>query len=732
MVREPNGIPDAYFLSAITKFLVWCGLLGKSEESDLEKGKKGSEKPGHKYIRRKPKKTGKAGYDYIYKEPEGKGPKKDENGKKPTMMEQLAAIIGKKQGGEEEKKPKKQFPWDEFSAVPPDMPDFRKGMTAAQWTAELDRMVTKEVANSFSYLDDADYDLLNDRDKPNSLYVDMAIKMIESARSAYSSNAETREGLLVENKKLDDNAQREVKNGIIIASAAICNIAHMTSVFNSSIAENVFDNYASKLDSDKFRLSHYSKFDKLSTVVAVTKNNLEYLNDSMQNIQWLQGSDPKLDWLVDKVYEAADELMTARNRFAKNGLRFFVDQLTPRLESLKDAEEVQSTLKLIEQFEMFINEVIHSSTTARNLGVFANQWNMKQKGVYDSASRFSAYATGKVLDKIKSLESLGNDDILSEYIEDVAKNPAFAFLSMSPTNEPFRVSEQVFSYIDMHGMDKYYQDMVFLTGGRKAAKIKNASPEHLRATNIANHYPDSIATLTKAYNGEDVYHDDDALFQSEQAGGGMGSLKKGKYAAIYTAMNTMILMNKNAPMASKVPAFIRMWSSASHNSLMSNAIEEFVNEKGIDRGSYVNYHIATNRTVSPRRQSTRDALAETIKGVYNNTQKEMGSKSKKLFRGNGDSEIKSIASSWTPVDHIAANFGHVVSMVEAPAESILLANTLENEDYWSYPNEREYVLVPGLLSADKKLQPEQLLSDQRQKILDSKLELDAEAYSEAY
>lgn len=730
MVREPQGTPDAFFLAAITKYLVWSGLF-KSEESDLEKGKKGSEKPGHKYLRRKPSKKGQ-GYDYIYQEPKGKGPKKEDGKKKPTMVEQLAALIGKKQGGEEEKKPKKQLPWDEFSTVPHGMPDFKKGITAAQWRSKLDQMVTSNVNGYIHNLDDADHDMMNDPTRHESLYANVAMNMMDGVRNAYAATQTARDEIIIENKKLDDRAQSEVKGAIITASHALSNINHMTAVFNSSVTELIFDNFASKIENGRFK---FSKLDKLSGIIASAKNNLEYLNESMQDIKWLQGSDPKLDWMVDQVYEAADGMMKARNRFTKNGLSFFIDQLSPKLESLKDAEEIGDSLKLLEQFEIFINEVVYSSTTASRLGVFANQWNMKQKGMYDGASRFSAYASGAIVDKVKGLEELGDDDILKGYINDVAKNDAFSFLSMSSSNEPFRMSEQIFAYVDMHGLDKYYQDMVFITGGRKEATIRNASPEHLKSTNAANHYPDCIATLTKAYNGEDVYHNDDALFQSEQSSGGIGSMKKGKYAALYTAMNSIVLLNKNAPIESKVPAFVRMWSVASHNSLISNAIEGFVDEKSIDRESYVNYHVASNRTVTPKKPAIKDTLAETIKSIYGHTQESLKKRKNEpiqLFRGNGDSEVKSTVSSWTSRDHIATNFGHVVSKVWAPPETVLIANSIENEDYWSYPQEREYVLVPGVLSADKKLQPEQLLSEQRQSIMDKKIEGAAEIYNEGY
>lgn len=736
MIREPRADMDSYLLSAITKFLSWNGMLGKSEEiEDLEKAKKGEERHGHKYIRRKPKKSGKAGYDYIYQEPKGKGPKKAESGKKPSLIEQLAALVGKKQGGEEEKKPKKQFPWDEFASTPPDMPDFKKGTNASQWVNILNSMVTSAVNSQLGDLDDADYDMMNDPLNVNSFYADAAIKMLDSVENRYSASESDIDEIKVENNKLADNAKREVKRAIISASFVLCNINHMTAVLNGSIVENVFDNFSYKMNGDRWRSSTYVKMDELSAISVMVKNRLGRLNETMQNIKWLQGSDPKLDWMVDQVYEAADNLMKARNRFSKNGLKFFINELTPKIESLKDAEEVDSAGKLLEQFEIFINEVIYSSTTSRTLGVFANQWNLKEKGIYDGASRFSAYAAGKIVDKIKGLESLGDDDIIKGYIQDFTKNNAFDFLTMSPSESPFRVSEQIFSYIDMHGMDKYYQDMVFFTGGRDSG-VKTVDPFDISSVNKANHYKETVTTLTKAYNGENVYHDDDALFQSEQSNGGMGSMRKGKYAAIYTAMNTMILMNPNSPIESKVPAFIRMWSLASHNSLISNAIEEFVQDKGIDRGSYVNYHIASNRTVMPRRAAVKDALGDTIGKIYKNTQEELADATRgpvSLFRGNGDSELKSAVSSWTSIDHIAASFGHIVSKVDAPIESILIANNDDfNESYWTYPQEREYILVPGLLTADKKLQPEQLLSEQRQSILDKKLEHDAEIYNEYY
>jgi len=62
--------------------------------------------------------------------------------------------------------------------------------------------------------------------------------------------------------------------------------------------------------------------------------------------------------------------------------------------------------------------------------------------------RFSTYAAGKIVDKIKGLESLCDESIIQSYIEEIGKSSAFDFLTMSQSQEPFRMSEQVFSYID--------------------------------------------------------------------------------------------------------------------------------------------------------------------------------------------------------------------------------------------------------------------------------------------
>ena len=718
MVREPNGVPDAYFLAAITKFLVWCGLF-KSEETDLEKAKKGEERPGHKYIRRTPLPAG--GYKYIYKEPEQKGPKKeDEKKPKGGIMEQLAALLGKKQGPTEEKKPKKVLPFQEFPVAPEGMPDFRKGFTAAQWIAELDRMVTSSTHGFIASLDDADYEMMNEPLRYNSTYADQVVKMLDGAGDQYSSQDVHSQEILVDNKKLDDRASAEVKKGIITASSCLSRVKHLTASLNSSLTERVFSNIAAKLDAG----ASHNKLDKLITITSTVKNQLENIDSLMRDIKWLQGGDPKLDWMIDSTFKAVDELMVARNRFVKNGFKFYIDQLTPKLESLANAEEISDSLRLLEGFENFRHESMYSSTTSRENENFANQWNMKQRGIYDGACRFSAYASGKLVDKIKGLEDLHDDKILQGHINEMAKSPAFAFLSMSQHISTFQVGEQVFSYIDMHGIDKYYKDMVFLTGGRRAQ---------------TDHYKNFVDVLTRAYKGEDVYEDEDVKDIATYLGDAMGSQVKNHPAAtMYTAMNTMLLLNKNTPITSRAPAFIRMWSVASHNSLMSNALEEFVSSKKIDRGSYVNYHVASNRSITPRRTSVKEGLAHTANEIYTYSQDLMKTSDEykkdtvKLYRGNGRSEVKSVASSWTPRDDVAVHFGDNISVVDAPKEAVFLFNDFMNEEYWTYPNEREFVLMPGLLPADKKLHPEALPSTARQNILDKELEKQAEVYGENY
>jgi hypothetical protein len=715
MIKEPNTM-DNYLLAALTLFLNWCGLItnpiGKSEESDLEKAKKGEQKPGHKYIRRE----GVSGkYKYIYKEPQAKGPKKADEKKKGkgSLLEQLVAALGKKQGGGEEKKPKKESPFKEFSTIPKEMPEFARNVSAAQWMADIDR---RGIALSKNDFDDADIDMMNDPNS-NTSYLDGLLKMISARPQQFNVD------INIDNKKLDDGAKREVIKAITSASSIMANIKGLANIFNGGVAEKVYENLSEKIEkADNF---NYSNLDKLITAVAHIKEHIDYMGRDINDMKWLQGSDPKLDFVVDGVFEAVDGLMRARNRFTKNGLKFYINNITPVVESLRDAEEVYKASMLLQNFGNFIHEAIRVSTTARETESFTNQWNLKEKGIYDSSIRFYSYAAGKIVDKIRDIDNLGDDNITRNYMKKMVKNDAFTFLSMSPTDSPFRIAEEVFSYVDLHGFDKYYQDMVYFAGGRggfEKAKEKE-------------HYDHIVADLTNAYNGGDVYWNDESLHHAEKMGVGIGSMKKGKMAAAYSALNTMILLNKNVPAASKSLAFIRMWSSASHGSLISNAVEEFVKAKGIDRGTYVNYHIASNRTITPRRNSVKEALANSIDIVYKDTQHILADDKKnkiKLYRGNGQGEIKSVTSSWTIREDVAVQFGSAVSMVEAPRESILLAYDIGNDSFWTYPHEREHVLVPGLLTADKRLNPQTISDAERQAIIDKQLEEEAQAYSGGY
>lgn len=740
MVREPNNM-DSYLLAAITMFLSWCGLMpwGKSIES-LAKDKKGSERPGHKYIRRIPLPQG--GYKYIYKEPEGKKGTKPEE-KPKGVMAQLAELLGKKQaGGEKEKKIKKELPFDEFSTVPKDIPDFRKGMSAVQWMAEMDRMVSMYTNEFINGLDDADYEVMNDPKNSQNMNAYAAISMLDRARDKYGFHEPTFANILVENKSLSETAQREVKRSILIASSVVARVNHLTTTMNSSLVEKIFDNIGSKLDAG----TTPSILDAIDRVVSTLSMHLQSMGTSIKDLKWLQGSDPKLDWMIDKAFESVDELMKSRDRFIKNGLKFYVNRLSSLVESLKDAEEINLAIKIFENFESFKEETIQSTVTARHFESFANQWNMKQRGIYDSASRFSAYVAAKMIDKIRSLESLGDDNILKNHIENLAKSPSFVFLSMGRSNRSFGLSEQIFSYIDLHGMKKYYEDMIYIAGGRKkkyynkrGAEISEGYATEKDKLEL-DHFADVIKTLTKAYNGENVYWDDDALYQSERASGGIGNQRPGRFSAMYTAMNTMLLLNKNTPMASKMPAFISMWSVASNNSLISNMIEEFVTANSIDRSTFVNYHVASNRTVNTRRASIKDAMAQSIQQIYKETQDNLsnlyinpkGKKPIRLYRGNGESEVKSMISSWTPKDDVAVQFGSNIVTVEAPIEAVLLAYHEDNRDFWAFPHEEEHVLIPGVLPTNKRPEPDKLPDDARQRILDKKLEEEAMAYGENY
>ncbi len=705
MVREPRSDMDSYLLAAVTKFLVWNGMLNvdKSEETDLMKAKKGEQKPGHKYIRRE----GSEGkYKYIYTEPKGKTGKVDEKGKpKGGLLAQLTELLGQKKNGSEEEKPKKLLPFDAWPTAPKDLPEFSKGVSASQWIAGIERMVDTNVAKEIAGIEDGVYELMND---PNAKYgyIDQAIKIMDYKNSRYAGSEANLKDLNVENKKLDEQAKTEVKKAMLQASSVLGIVNHTIAVLNSSITENIFSSVADRIKAadSKEVFSDYPELEKLSFLVHRIKTSLNVADNIMQDIKWLQGSDPKLDWLVDSVFNSVDQLMKTRNRFVQNTFSMYLEQISGKIDSLDDNYAIESSIRLIDSLQSFKEDSMYSSMTARDNKNFANQWNMKQKGIYSGASRFTAHATSKVIDKIRSLQGTkdADDTVISQLITSLSEKRAFSFLSFNRLGaNSFHVSEQQFSYINEHGLDKYYQDTLFIAGGR------NLSSDEKGFVNVA------LNTIDMAYSGEDVFESKIASSVENKIGKPLGDMVRGvgrsmyfDYAAFNSAINTIALLNDKTPITAKVPAFIRMWSSASHNSLMSNAVEAFVDAKGIDRGTYVNYHIASNRVVNTRRLDIKDSLSKTIRAIYENTQKELGDRSFTLYRGNGVSEIKSAVSSWTSDRGVAENFGHVISSAEVPVEAILINRDYKNINHWSYPYEHEHVVVPGLLPLDRRFKAE--------------------------
>jgi len=699
IVREPSNV-DAYLLSAIVKMLEWAGLIAqKSEESDLLKAKKGEQKAGHKYIRRE----GSEGkYKYIYTEPKGKTGKKEETkGKKPTMVEQLAALIGKKSGGEEEETVKKQDDWDAWPIAPKDLPEFSKGVSASQWVSNIIRMVDTNVAQYVSSIDDGTLELMNSPDAKKG-YIDEALNMMYEKNHKYAGTESNWKDLNVENKKLDPSAQNEVKKAMLQMSTALGIVNHTTAVLNSSVAANIHSNFESRVKAaDAKESATYPSFEKLSELMGDIKKSLNVADNVIQDTKWLQGNDPKLDWLNDAVFNAVDKLMKTRNRFVKDTFGMFIGLISDKMDTMDDAYSIESTASLINSFQKFKEDGMYSTTLARDNKTFANQWNMKQKGIYSGASRFSANATAKVVDKIHSLDGVESDVAVSRLLTKISDQRAFSFLSMNRVGaNNFHMSEQAFSYVAEHGLDKFYQDMMFVAGGRKLFAGDKTSITRTRLSF-------ALDMIDKAYKGDDVFKQSDNADRA--LGKPLGDMTRGgdsliEVGAFNVAINTIVLLNKKSPAESKNAAFVRMWSSASHNSLMSNAVESFVETKAIDRGTYVNYHLASNRVVAISRPEVKEVLSTTIQDVYDQTQSSLGSgKTLKLYRGNGKSEVKSVASSWTSDSGVVDNFGPVITEAEVPTEAVLIYHHSKNSSDWSYPYEQEHVLVPGILPVEKRI-----------------------------
>jgi len=699
MIREPRHDMDSYLMSAISKLLVCWGYVNKSEEDDLFKSKKGEEKPGHKYLRRE----GSPGqYKYIYTEPKEKGPKKEDEKKgKGGLMEQLAALIGKKQGPSEEKAPKKQLPFQEFRRVPEGIPDFTKGITAEQWISKLESRATQTGIGVGQQIFGSDVD------GPTINNVNKTLRVLNITTFSQSGN----EDIAVVDKKLSPVAQNDVRKAIAGLSGVYEKAVAINAFLNSGKVEKIFQvDMAKKISANAGNIKIADKFNE---TVEQIKDAIKRFDDEVGDYSWLQGSDPRIDFMMDEIYKSVDTMMKLRDRFVKNGFRFYLDHLIPAVESLKDAEEIHFASKMIESFGLFISDSMRSSAVSYDMKAFANQWNVKEKGIYDGAMRTYSHAVGKVVDKVRDLEAI-DENIMKNHLSNIAKNSGFAFLSMNVNNSLsfYDSTEKAFAYIDMHGLDKYFRDSIFAIGGFLSGHdVNKGSYQHF------------VELLTRAKDGVDIYSDEDSL-QS------LSYLPPSQTNTFEAAMNTMLLLNKDVPIVSKEAAFIKLWSNASHGSTMSNAIEQFVEENGIDRGTYVNYHVASNRVTTSRNVKVREALSDAVSRVYENTQRTIQDAPRVLYRGNGNSEIKSAASSWTEDKIVAERFGKVISEAEVPAKAILLANSWENEDYWAYSNEREYVVVPGLLTPKESIKPRTLSAEEVQKIRDDELDRQAEAYEE--
>jgi hypothetical protein len=296
---------------------------------------------------------------------------------------------------------------------------------------------------------------------------------------------------------------------------------------------------------------------------------------------------------------------------------------------------------------------------------------------------------------------------------------------------PFDLSEHCFAYADTFNVKKLYTDSLFLTSYRKL----NEDDKVNEVLDIA------IDLIDKSYHAIDVYNDESVLENIEKLQTSMsdfGSYKeeeifadeKVNMSAAYSVMNTIIMANKLSPLSSKIPAFIKMWSSASHNSMISNMIEEFAKANSIDSNVYVNYHIASNRTLISKNADLKSALLKTISDIYENTMSELeydykDSDSIRLYRGNGEIELKSVVSSWSSDEGVAVRFGNVLSFSDVPKSAIIAYNNSYNDEYWSYPLEREFVVMPGLIK-NGKMKTYRMSDTDREKAYDKQMSFEYE------
>ena len=698
MFVESGNNTDSYFLALAVKFMSFMGLLDKSEETDLMKAvetkkatgskrgpskAKGTQKPVHKYIRRE----GQPGeYRYIYTEPEGKKGEKDD-GKPKGIMAQLVEALGKKTGEKKEKAAPKIKPLEEYSRIKEPVPDFTKGTTAEQWLGSLDTNVIQTLISATTKNNTiiGSINSLMDRS-----YVFTLRDNTDAYPSAYSD-------INVEDKKLSDRAKILVQKAISKASQSYSIMEYHNAIMNSSMVEHVFvelgESFA-KFDEQENTLKDQYK-DLLRGIASPVLNMLNVLNisnDLIQEIKPLAKTDPKIDFMLDQIYESVDSLMKSRDRYIEDAVVFFINQIEPKLNNLDDWYSFKSAISLLDGFQDFNELVITSSTiSAVNLS-FANQWNLKQKGIYDGVSKYISNSIGKVVDNYRKVEAIQGSGVLDDIGTDFIERNVFNFLNLTHDQKRrFAINEQAFSYIDHFGLDRYYKDIVYISGIYD--RLQDVIPSKKR---IAG----ALERVAYAYEASD------------------NSYKNMLDAASYAQpnrfrtsadgiVNTMTLLNPKANESSKIDSFIAVWSNASHGSLMTNAIEEMVNSKGVDRETYVNYHLASNRTILSRRPETKKALSDVVDVIYNDTQKIISKDyddTVQLFRGNGSHESKSVASSWTWKAEEAIKFGEHVTEAEVPKEAILLyASPRHHADAWEYQDEGEFVVVPGLLPSSQKI-----------------------------
>lgn len=705
MFTENNNNVDSYFFALSAKFMSFMGLLDKSEEVDLLKAVetkkttgskrgpsklKGQQKPGHKYIRRE----GQSGeYKYIYTEPKGEKGEKDD-GKPKGILAQLVEALGKKTGETKEKSPPKLKPLEEFARVKEPIPDFKKGVTAEQWLNTLDADVINNLINvSTTYKTNTS--ILSVKSLMDRAYIYSNPSLILSRSELFSIDE-----INVENKKLDDRASILIKKAVSQTSRAYSVIEYYNGIMNSSATENIFkeaEEIIASIDEQEnvYKDVYKEVLNNLFIPVTGLLNGLNSIDGLMKEVKPLAKEDPKLGFMIDRIYESVDSLMKSRDRYIEDAVVFFINQIEPKINDMNNWYTFKSALSLIDGLQKFNELAINSSTIAAYNENFANQWNLKQKGIYDGVSKYLSNSIGKVINTYREVEKVQGSEVLDDIGIDFIEKDVFNFISLRhDQGRRFSINEQAFSYIDHFGLDRYYQDIVYMSGIYD--RVHESIPSKVRAEG-------ALERVERAYNGIGGLPVKNNILRTSADG----------------IISTIMLLNPKSSTNVKVDSFIAVWSNASHGSLMTNAIEEMVNSKAIDRESYVNYHLASNRTVMARRPEIKESLANAIDVVYSDTQnvikKDYDDKIF-LFRGNGSSEAKSVASSWTWKEEEALKFGDHITEAEVPHEAVLMfASPYNHADAWEYKDEGEFVVVPGLLPPSQKIKTRPMEQERKNK-----------------